>query len=146
MDIYTAVLRAADHIERNPHLFDFNACGTPARTDCGTPACALGWIGHFLGIVPKTQELRSVADALGFGDCGLGFYERMDEVYGSYEWMISAAACAKGLRLYAARYLSPPKAVVPAGYWDRMAERLAAETDVSANRRSVADGAVVIER
>ena len=40
----------------------------------------------------------------------------------------------------------PRKAVVPAGYWDRMAERLAAETDVSANRRSVADGAVVIER
>jgi hypothetical protein len=44
-----AFLRTADVIERNPDRFEFGSYAVPSRHDCGTPACALGWICAFMG-------------------------------------------------------------------------------------------------
>ena len=41
MNIRTAMYKAADSIEQNPHLFDFGSVELP---DCDTPGCALGWV------------------------------------------------------------------------------------------------------
>lgn len=45
--IRQAILQAADHIEKNPCDFNFYSVDKP---ECGTPGCALGWIGVFMGI------------------------------------------------------------------------------------------------
>ena len=48
MSIRDAILKAADHIERNPCSFDFWNNRIPKH--CGSPGCVLGWIGFFAGL------------------------------------------------------------------------------------------------
>lgn len=103
MNTYEAIMRAANHIERNPSSFDFDKTDIPAP-DCGTPGCALGWIGCFAGI---TGGIEEVADH-GEGNSLLKidqkiFYRRMDELAGAL-WIWSATKCATGMRLYAEKY------------------------------------------
>ena len=122
MDIYTAVMKAADHIERNPHLFKFTESCVP---DCGTPGCALGWISHFLGERPG--QLFRAEVALGFEHI-LGeteFYSRMDHLL--VEWAWNAPSCVRALRLYAAKYLAPPKPAQQPPDWNALAVRLGKE-------------------
>ncbi len=66
--IRAAILRAADHIERNPQSYDFVRSDTPS-TDCGTTACMWGWIGYFLGM-PAHSLNAQVATACGIGSPG----------------------------------------------------------------------------
>jgi hypothetical protein len=68
MNIRQAVLKAADHIERNPHLYEFYRNEVP---ECGTPGCMLGWIGHFLGV--KGSVGYEVCPAMGLGEGQDGF-------------------------------------------------------------------------
>lgn len=116
MNIRQAILKAADHIERNPSAFNFGAVRFPKPNDCGTPGCALGWIGVFAGLPDMYARsldrsdswcvLRAAREVLGLPDkCHTDsvFYERMDEVAGT-DWRHSAATCARALRLYADRY------------------------------------------
>lgn len=125
MNIYNAIMKAADHIERNPDLFSFSPILIP---DCGTPGCALGWIGHFadcrsekdgglrsISLVSLTPYERGtdVIKHLGYEHPLLGdvttdvFYDRMLELAGGYEWKRDAAVCARALRLYAEKYHKP---------------------------------------
>lgn len=108
MNIHTALLKAADHIQLNPQLFDFDIASVPS--DCGSPGCALGWVNFFLGIrgsLGRHGEYRITAYPL-FDDPDLhrAFYKRMselsDDVDGS--WLNSAAVCATALRRYAHKY------------------------------------------
>lgn len=55
--IREAILRAADHIEQNPWLYNYAYTRTP---DCGTPACMWGWIGFFLGYA-KGESIGFIA-------------------------------------------------------------------------------------
>jgi hypothetical protein len=115
-------MRAADHIERNPHLFEFLRIAVP---ECGSPGCAIGWVGHFAG-----QERGRIVDGVCtdfFGVAPLTFYERLDKVYGSTGWQNDPAQCASALRLYAAKYLAPPKPVQPTPDWNAMADGLSRE-------------------
>lgn len=103
MNPYTAIMLAADHIEANPNLFDFEAVEIP---DCGTPGCALGWIAHFAGIT--TDICDTSADFLGVADGHKwrsegAFYRRM-RALASHNWINDSALCVKGLRLYAEKY------------------------------------------
>ena len=66
MNIYNAILKAADHIERNPHLYDFYRSNVP---NCGTPGCMLGWIGHFMGIPKGANIYTAVGPRLNIGIC-----------------------------------------------------------------------------
>jgi len=108
-DIYTAIMRAADHIERYPDQFDFSRVRVP---DCGTPGCALGWIGRFAGC-PVGHVIESIVDfekdtpckRLGLRD-QVTFYNRMRELTARY-WAEDAATCAAGLRRYAQLYHAP---------------------------------------
>src|ERR1700760_2850261 len=66
MDTYQAILRAADHIDRQPQLFDFERTRIPGN--CRTPACALGWIGFFAG---RTQARIRVMLGFSFRHRGI---------------------------------------------------------------------------
>jgi hypothetical protein len=100
MNIREAILKAADHIEGNPGLFDFYGRDVPERD---SPACALGWIGYFAGLKSGTCNGR-VSDAV-FGTLDTGtFYGRMASLCGSGWWMRNAKGCAQALRAYADTY------------------------------------------
>lgn len=104
MNAYEATMKAADHIERNPQLFNFSCAIVP---DCGTPGCALGWIGYFMGI-EGGRSIGNAIDKLGMSDHGKQFYDRMWWVTGKNEcWRDSPQMVAEKLRLYAAKYLKP---------------------------------------
>src|SRR5438552_2834077 len=116
MNTYQAILRAADHIQRHPQLFDFERTRVPRN--CHTPGCALGWIGFFAG---RTQARVRAMLGLSFLHRGIAivtldagsdpiitvtaleFYERMDRL-AACNWRRDAIQCANALRLYAATY------------------------------------------
>lgn len=60
MNIRQALLAAADQIERDPRSYHYVSNRAPS---CDTPACMLGWTGHFLGV-----------PALDFDDGSYGSY------------------------------------------------------------------------
>lgn len=112
MDIYSAVMKAADHIERNPQDFNYDAVtlpGVPRSLDrtpdnCG---CAIGWIMHMAGV--KRTPFFGFSEFAGALNAGSPpeFYVRMSGF--APGWERDASLCAKGLRLYAQKYLTPPK-------------------------------------
>jgi hypothetical protein len=119
MSAYTAILRAADHIEANPRLFDFERTKVPGN--CRTPGCALGWIGHFAGRTKARIRARfslpfmhrgiAIVTSEGSSDPVLNitarvFYERMDNL-AIADWRRNPIACAIALRHYAQRYHEP---------------------------------------
>ena len=104
--IRQAILKAADSIEKNPNLFSFGSVVLPSLKSCGTPGCALGWIGHYLGIAEGDEFFQRIADRLNVKWCFHSdneFYPRMTELAGSC-WRDNASNCAKALRLYADKY------------------------------------------
>lgn len=102
MNTYQAIMSAASHIERNPSDFDFFQIVTPNH--CGTPACALGWIGFYLG---ERGDHRACLPSLGFtadADGAFDFYARMCDLAGEVNWRKDAAIVSRILRLYAEKY------------------------------------------
>jgi hypothetical protein len=107
-----AFLRTADVIERNPDRFEFGSYAVPSRHDCGTPACALGWICAFMGRrVARKSDNGDPGDVFcvtrGVAPLGITegqFYRRMDEVAGTIDWHDTGADCARALRLYADKW------------------------------------------
>lgn len=117
MDVYNAILKAADQIEKYPDHFHFIENRVP-RT-CDSPGCAIGWIAHFAntranGYTDASQEM--------FGMSPEGFYQRMTEVEGrgpywtSGRWPHNAVKCASTLRLYAAKFHAPAEPALHPGY------------------------------
>lgn len=112
MNIHQAIMKAADHIESRPDLFNFFQTVIPNY--CGTPGCALGWIGHFYGVNRFDFKGASFhGDVLCVGDQLLGtpqrnlhtnhpFYNRLDALNKGWRWR--ASECAIALRLYAGKY------------------------------------------
>ena len=110
MNTRQAILAAADHIEAEPHLYEFARTIVPENT-CGTPACALGWIAHFAGL--PQQSMEEVSHLL-FNMGQTEFYTRVSTVLGTDYWCGytddghdgDPELTAKGLRLYADKYYS----------------------------------------
>jgi hypothetical protein len=104
-----AILRAADTIERDPGLWNWNNTDVP-RNDCGTPACALGWIGFHLGIrrycagsdLSASASVEQVSPVLMNGSGSFAFYDAMREI--DLEWRSTHAHIAPALRKFADRY------------------------------------------
>ena len=116
MNIREAILKAADYIEVHPAEFNFMSISIP-KGGCGTPGCALGWIGHFANI--RSGIDKAAKKALGLAD-QVDFYRRMDIMLcGSYPgpttWRQDPKECARALRLYADRFHPAEKAEV--GEW-----------------------------
>lgn len=111
MNIYQAIMRAADSIEGNPRLFDFDSILLPDH-ECGTPGCALGWVSLYLGL--RRSDNNYEYDPLALGSESK-FYRRMNVLCGdSYDWMDNAITCARTLRLYAEKYHGDQKPELPA--------------------------------
>jgi hypothetical protein len=74
-----AILKAADHIEKHPELYDFFKHDIPAD---GQRGCLLGWIGRFAGMPAEVygaasrNPLEFAARKVGFHD-STSFYGRM---------------------------------------------------------------------
>lgn len=94
MGAYEATLATAKLFEQRPELFDYSQTLIP---DCGAPGCALGYIGHFMGHTGEIDGEQTVR--VGSGD----FYNQMRSL--APNWIFSSVICAKGLRLYAEKYL-----------------------------------------
>ncbi len=113
MNIRAAVLEAADRIEAEPDRFDFGSISIPGMT-CGTPGCALGWVGAYMGLqatesLSAVSSLSAVCVALGADGGALTFYNRMDEMQCRFgpndsHWSDNARVCAAMMRKYADQY------------------------------------------
>ena len=98
MNIRTAILKAADSIEQNPKLYEFDSRTVPP---CGSPGCLFGWIGFHMGLKVDTLNW-TVAEAMGLTGTP-SLYAFMNNVVG-LDYVFNAATAAKGLRLYANKY------------------------------------------
>lgn len=58
---YNILMLAAEHIEKTPTDWDFARIEIPKGKECGTPACAAGWIGYFGGAAPDGTVSDAVA-------------------------------------------------------------------------------------
>ena len=115
--IYDAIMKAADHIERHPNDFYYQSNLVPYS--CGTPGCALGWIGHFLGL--RGSVHTEVLPAIGLRDLLDFSMSRMDELVPVFsDWRHDPPECARALRLYAEKYHGHEKVRVPD--WNAMAD------------------------
>ena len=94
MNAYEATLATAELFEREPKMFDFSRFVVPG---CGTPGCALGYIGYFMGQTGCISGENTIGVDSG------EFYYRMRPL--APNWIIDASLCAKALRLYAEKYL-----------------------------------------
>ena len=130
MNIREAILKAADHIERNPEDFRFTQPAVPDQ--CGTPGCALGWIGYFLGepegLIWSYTHLDVSEHWLQLGHSTIGaeiFYNRMSALENGLlwnTWSVNAHRCAETLRKYADKYHPAPADVIPASVREIFAE------------------------
>jgi hypothetical protein len=108
VNLYEAFMKAADHIESRPHLFNFDLYEMPGT--CNTPGCALGWVGFFSGLEFSHQGFIGVRTDVSpqmLGIRSTEFYDRMAEW--GLNWMRDASCCARSLRLYAEKYHAPAK-------------------------------------
>jgi hypothetical protein len=113
MSIRNALLSAANKIEANPSLFDFNSIYVPDG-GCGSPGCAIGWVAHFRGgaaqhkIVSDKRHSHEYAwePVAAVGTSSREFYDTMSDISehtesDRYTWKDEAGACARCLRGYA---------------------------------------------
>ena len=98
-EVRTAILKAADHIENNPHEFLYKEVCVP---DCGTPGCAAGWIAHFMGVKFGTPCWGTFLMPI-LGINSNVFIDRMDAIQ-FYHWRVDAQVCAATLRHYADKH------------------------------------------
>lgn len=121
MNLYYAIIAAAEQIEKHPGSFKFTTSCVP-KDDCGSPGCALGWVAHFAGYEgpPADHDLTMMSAVGAFArdfmkvplsnnerNAEMSFYGRMDRLEpgdAPYPWIDDAAICAKTLRLYAKKY------------------------------------------
>jgi hypothetical protein len=107
MNIYNAIMAAANRIEAYPEKFDFWNNDIPQS--CGSPGCALGWIGFYLGLRDKRSHAQSVVSRV-LGTDAASFYQSLTDLcgdrswFGPADWKKNPAVCAKVLRLYAEEY------------------------------------------
>lgn len=135
MNIYTAIMKAADWIESHPSEFKFFSISVPDAPGCGTPGCAIGWIGTFAG--NRKGFTRVYSEILGVGS-DIEFYSRMDKLSapgagycdGTTQWRHQASECGRVLRLYAAKYHAPAKPAQQPPDWQAMAAVQTVAADV----------------
>lgn len=140
MNVYDAMLKAADYIEKNPEQYNFMRGDKP---ECGTPGCLLGWTGVFMKF--ETQQasyVSALADRLGADfHVILGRFLNLGwegKQYLSYAGRDSDAAKngARVLRLYAAKCHAPVKPAM------RTNAELVAALKQTIDRQTIPEGAI----
>ena len=101
MDIRSAILAAADWIEKNPSSYEFQRIQKPSI--CGSPGCLLGYIGLYAKSNEKESHTIS-KEILGIRSGE--FYARMDNLLRNEPWRVPGWEdnAVRGLRLYADKY------------------------------------------
>jgi hypothetical protein len=102
-EIRGAILSTAKLFEEKPDLWNWSNTQVP---DCGTPGCALGYIGTALEI-PAGKAVVWVEEVLGYKDIfsvQSKFYADMNDASRDYGWNLSASGASKALRAYADKY------------------------------------------
>lgn len=121
IDIRTAILRSADHIEANPDLWDFGYSEIPPT--CESPGCALGWIHFFSGQVGFHDQIEaSYIKGLNCPEGDSQFYARMKALCPEDDrWMgrdeHSCRLAVAALRAYADKYHPAPIEQPMASAW-----------------------------
>src|SRR5271155_908674 len=103
MDIRNAILKAADHIERNPHKFSYvDATNTPRPDGRG---CFVGWVAYFMGEKAGQKcGSRGTDSPLCHKLFGVGFMPLIDRLRDLVPNAHHAELAPKALRLYADKY------------------------------------------
>lgn len=107
--IRSAILRAADRIEREPGCYSFGNVYAPVQGGgCGTEFCMLGWIGHELGSAQKLSHYVA-AEILGM-DVKRDYNIAANKIYdfirasGFVDFQRSAKHAADGMRSVADKF------------------------------------------
>lgn len=120
MNLYYAIIAAAEQIEKHPGSFKFTTTSVP-EDDCGSPGCALGWVAHFAGyedlhadyIDGYSQVGRFARDFMKVPvernqrNAEMSFYGRMDRLESAdapQPWIDDPVVAAQTLRKYAQMY------------------------------------------
>ena len=118
MNIREAILKAADHVQTHQDMWCYSLSEVP---ECGSPGCALGWIGHFANIKGDAEDvavamgLPKLHDQHGVGYHQWEFYDRVQQLVGepgftdrhrgpTFLHLATAAEAAHVMRLYADVY------------------------------------------
>ncbi len=112
MNIREAILKAADHIERNKTSLSFMSTQRPSIDGQG---CPLAWIGFFAGIERREGDHPSpylyahstvapLITGLYWEEAQKEFFDRMNALRGSAGWTCDPRGAAKTLRAYADKY------------------------------------------
>jgi len=110
MNIYDAIMKAADTIEQHPDWYDFDKNTKP---DCGTPGCMLGWIGHYSGVELTASEAEFPGLYTNRTICAVGFdysdiITESNKHFGpDLRQTQCAADAAKAMRFYAEKHFKP---------------------------------------
>lgn len=100
LDVRSAILKAADWIEKNPSKYSFQSTRIP---ECGSPGCMIGFIGMFAGCKGNVFD---VSPAL----LGKTHNKFVTEIFairsenGGGQVTTDASVAAACLRLYADRF------------------------------------------
>lgn len=111
MSIREAILKAADHIEANPHLYNFCFCLVPGMY--GNQGCMMAWTAYFMGYAPGTCSQETAGEYLGVST--VEFLGRT----GKHGSRMVAENAVKDLRHYADKY-HPAEALTISSELDRI--------------------------
>lgn len=107
-NIRIAILKAADWIENNPHLYAFRKAEVP---ECGSPGCMVGWVGSFAGYRAGTNCWRVDAGCKRIIGVNCETYSdriaaicRENNWFGGGAYTNDAHTAACAMRLYADRF------------------------------------------
>jgi hypothetical protein len=108
MEIYQAILKAADRIERRPDDYNFGRGTHPDDSPGGT--CALAWIGYYLGVgkskyqnYPELYSNDVCMELMGSYDIG-EFFDRCTLIG---KGITCERTAPRILRAYAEKYHAP---------------------------------------
>lgn len=108
MNIYDAIMKAADHIEADPSSYNFFEPNAPGA---GGRGCMIGWVGHYMGLAGK-DVYHEVVPALGV-DVAKNTLPNILHVVGfqAGDGCVTADArlAAKVMRRWAKTYQAPVK-------------------------------------
>jgi hypothetical protein len=135
MNIYNAIMLAADWIERHPKQHSYVYPSVPDSPE--DKGCPLAWIGYFAQPGKKRFERKAYTarvvapHILGVNEAT--FFSRMDSLQPWYRlngaWKRSAKIAIRCMRLYAENYHAPAKPVTPPD-WNAMSAKWAVGDDV----------------
>lgn len=90
MNVYNIIMAAADQIEKDPGSFKYS---NPTVPQCGSPGCAVGWIGSLAEVKPGTCVTDVCRDVMGIPGPQQRSHPRFHAPYNTFERRMDAIDC-----------------------------------------------------